>query len=72
MRVMGVVMGLANRGMARQIQMGVIMDTSSQAFDALEARRPYPSIPVTHLAEVVKHDFGNVSGAPSLGVIAES
>ena len=72
MRLMASVMSLVNPAMARQIQMGVIMDTRSQTFDALEARRPYPSIPLTHLAQVVTHDFGNVSGAPSPGVVAKS
>jgi NADH dehydrogenase len=63
MRVMAVVMSLANPGMARQIQMGVIMDTRPQAFDALETRRRYPSIPVTSLIEVVKRDYANARGA---------
>lgn len=57
MRLMGVVMSLVNPGMARQIQMGVIMDTRPQAFDALATRRRYPSIPVTSLDEVVRRDF---------------
>jgi hypothetical protein len=63
MRVMAVVMSLANPGMARQIQMGVIMDTRPQAFDALETRRRHPSIPVTSLIEVVKRDYANARGA---------
>ena len=57
MRLMAVVMSIANPGMARQIQMGIIMDTRPQAFDALETRRLYPAIPCTSLDEVVKRDY---------------
>jgi uncharacterized protein YbjT (DUF2867 family) len=71
MRLMGVAMSFVNPEMARQIQMGVIMDTRPQAFDASETRRRYPSIPLTHLAEVVTHDFANAPGAPSLGVVGQ-
>jgi uncharacterized protein YbjT (DUF2867 family) len=66
MRVMGVVMGLANRGMARQIQMGVIMDTRPQAFDASETRLRFPSIPVTNLTQVVKRDYADARGAAQM------
>ena len=69
MRLMAVVMSLVNPEMARQIQMGVIMDTRPQAFDASETRRRYPSIPVTNLDEVVRRDFaaapGTAHGSPS-------
>jgi len=57
MRLMAVVMSLVNPGMGRQIQMGVIMDTRPQAFDASATRRRYPSISVTSLDEVVRRDF---------------
>lgn len=63
MRLMAVVMSLVNPAMARQIQMGVIMDTRPQAFDASETRRRYPSIPVTSLTKVVKRDYADVRGA---------
>jgi uncharacterized protein YbjT (DUF2867 family) len=59
MRLMAAVMSLVNRGMARQIQMGVIMDTRPQAFEALEIRRRYPAIPVTSLADVVLREFAD-------------
>ena len=71
MRLLGVAMGLVNPAMARQIQMGVIMDTRPQAFDASETRQRYPSIPVTSLDEVVRRDFaaarGMAHGSPSVG-----
>ena len=57
MRLMAVVMSLVNPGMGRQIQMGVVMDTRPQAFDASATRRRYPSISVTSLDEVVRRDF---------------
>ena len=60
MRLMAVAMNLVNPAMGRQIQMGVIMDTRPQAFDASETRRRYPSIPVTSLDEVVRRDFAAV------------
>jgi uncharacterized protein YbjT (DUF2867 family) len=63
MRLMALVMRLVNPGMARQVQMGVIMDTRPQAFDALETRRRYPTIPLTRLAEVVKRDYAKAPGA---------
>ncbi len=69
MRLMGLVMSLVNPALARQIQMGVIMDTRPQAFDASDTRRRYPSIPVTSLNEVVRRDYaaarGLVHGSPS-------
>jgi len=57
MRLMAVAMNLVNPEMGRQIQMGVIMDTRPQAFDASATRRRYPSIPITSLDEVVRRDF---------------
>src|ERR1700682_4479066 len=63
MRVMAVLMNLINPSMARQVQSGLIMDTRPQAFDALETRRRYPSIPVARLAEVVRRDFRESPGA---------
>jgi len=60
MRPMAVAMNLVNPAMGRQIQMGVIMDTRPQAFDASQTRRRYPSIPVTSLEEVVRRDFAAV------------
>src|SRR5438552_3663864 len=71
MRLLGVAMGLVNPAMARQIQMGVIMDARPQAFDASETRQRYPSIPVTSLDEVRSRDFaaarGMAHGSPSVG-----
>ena len=57
MRLAAVTVGMVNQEMARQIRAGIVMDTRSQAFDALEARERYPSIPTTSLGDVVKRDF---------------
>jgi len=69
MRLIGIPMIFVNPEMARQIQMGVIMDTRPQAFDAAVTRRRFPSIPVTSLNEVVRRDFvpvrGVATGSPS-------
>jgi NADH dehydrogenase len=62
MRLMAIVMGLANPGLARQIQMGILMDTRPQAFDALERHRRYPTIPLTRLDDVVKRDYADAPG----------
>jgi uncharacterized protein YbjT (DUF2867 family) len=59
MRVMAVLMKPINPRLARQVQGGIVMDTRPQAFDALETRRRYPSIPVATLAEVVRRDFAD-------------
>ena len=63
MRLMAIVMKLVNPALARQIQMGVIMDTRPQAFDASETRRRYPSIPATSLIEVVQRDYAGTRNA---------
>ncbi len=63
MRLMTIAMRFLNPGMARQIQAGTVMDTRPQAFDALEIRARYPSIPITRLAEVLRRDFANSPGA---------
>jgi uncharacterized protein YbjT (DUF2867 family) len=60
LRLAAIVMRLVNPGVARQIQMGLVMDTAPQAFDAIETRRRYPSIPVTCLDQVVRRDFANM------------
>jgi uncharacterized protein YbjT (DUF2867 family) len=57
MRISAIVAGLVNPGMARQIRAGIVMDTAAMAFDALEVRRRYPSVPVTSLRDVVRRDF---------------
>jgi Predicted nucleoside-diphosphate-sugar epimerases len=62
MRLATVAMSMMNPGMARQIQAGIVMDSRLQAFDALETRRRFPSIPVTSLAEVVRRDFADSPG----------
>jgi uncharacterized protein YbjT (DUF2867 family) len=62
MRLMAIAMKPLNPNMARQIQAGIVMDTRPQAFDALQTRKRYPSIPVTRLTEVVRRDFVNSPG----------
>jgi uncharacterized protein YbjT (DUF2867 family) len=66
MRLMAMAMRLLNPSMARQIQAGIVMDTRLQAFDAVQTRQRYPSIPVTRLTDVVRRDFVNPTG----GVLA--
>ncbi len=63
MRLMAIAMRLLNPSMARQIQAGAVMDTRPQAFDALETRARYPSIPITRLGEMVRRDFVKSPGA---------
>jgi hypothetical protein len=67
---MAVLMKPINPTMARQVQAGLIMDTRPQAFDALEARSRYPSIPVTSLAEVVRREFRDSPGAALPSAVA--
>lgn len=61
MRLTAVAMGVVNPEVARQIRAGIVMDTRAQAFDALQTRRRYPSLPVTHLREVVRRDFATAT-----------
>lgn len=70
MRVMAVLMKLINPTMARQVQAGIVMDTRPQAFDALETRNRYPSIPVASLADVVRRDFRDSPGAARARAVA--
>ena len=70
MRVMATLMKMVNPGVARQIQAGIVMDTRPQAFDAVETRRRYPSISVASLAEVVRSDFGDSTGAARASIPA--
>jgi uncharacterized protein YbjT (DUF2867 family) len=57
MRLTAIPMSLLNPGLARRIRAGIVMDTTPMAFDASEARRRYPSVPVTSLEDVVRRDF---------------
>jgi uncharacterized protein YbjT (DUF2867 family) len=56
MRVASVVMRALNPVLARQIQGGVVMDTTDQTFDAAERGRRYPDIPLTLLSDVVRQN----------------
>ena len=57
MRVMSAVMKPFNPAMAAIIQAAVVMDTREMTFDPSETRRRYPSIPMTRLADVVRHRY---------------
>lgn len=57
MRLTAIAMSLVNPSLARQIQAGILMDTSPMAFDASLVWRRHPTIPVTKLADVVRRDF---------------
>ena len=57
MRLASVVMRPLKPALARQIQAGVVMDTSDMRLDAQRARQQYPSIPFTSLAEAASQ-FG--------------
>lgn len=70
MRLMAIAMRLLNPSMARQIQAGIVMDIRRQAFDALQTRKGYPSIPVTRLTDVVRRDFVNARGGVLAPILA--
>lgn len=57
MRVMAVLMRPFKPSLARQIQAGVVMDTTDMTFDPSETRRRYPSMPQTSLRDVVQRDY---------------
>lgn len=67
MRAMAVLMRPVNPVLARQIQAGVIMDTTDMSFDPAMLRRCYPDIPLTSLANVVRRDYLSQSATPSTG-----
>jgi uncharacterized protein YbjT (DUF2867 family) len=56
MRVASVVMRAINPVLARQIQGGVVMDTTDMTFSGADRAR-YPAISVTALADVVRQSF---------------
>ncbi len=59
MRVMSVLMRPVNRTLARQIQAGVVMDTTDQTFDGPDFERRFPSLRGTSLADMVQRVYGN-------------
>lgn len=63
MRVMSVVMKPFNPTMAGLIKAALVMDTRDMTFDASETRRRYPSIPMTRLADVVRHGYSDRASA---------
>jgi uncharacterized protein YbjT (DUF2867 family) len=54
MRVMQHVLRPFNLALARQIQMGVVIDTRDTSLTAAEERKRFPEIPITALAEVAR------------------
>ena len=56
MRVMAHAMRPFNLVMARHVQTGVVIHTRDTSFDAIETRRRFPSIPVTTLADLLRHE----------------
>ncbi|HZC33573.1 MAG TPA: SDR family oxidoreductase [Candidatus Bathyarchaeia archaeon] len=57
MRVMSAVMKPFNPAMAAVIEAAVVMDTRDMTFDPTEMRRRHPSIPMTPLADVIRHGY---------------
>jgi hypothetical protein len=57
MRAAALLMRPINPTIARQIQAGIVMDTTDMTFDATETARRYPSIVPTTLADVVRRDY---------------
>jgi NADH dehydrogenase len=57
MRLASVVMRVINPTLARQIQGGVVMDTTDMTSKGADRARRYPAVPVTTLAEVVRRNL---------------
>jgi len=58
MRLMAALLRPVKPTVARQIQAGVVMDTRDMSFDTGETVRRYSSVVPTHLAAVVRRDYG--------------
>jgi hypothetical protein len=43
--------------LAREIQAGILLDTSNRTADGTAVRARYPSIPVTTLQEMIRRDY---------------
>jgi len=59
MRVMAVLMRPLNAALARQIEAGVVMDTTDMTVDPASTHDRYSPPPLTTFADVVKRDYGN-------------
>lgn len=59
MRVMSLLTRYLNPTLARQIQAGIVMDTTDLSFDANAVRQQLPSIHLTTLTNMVKRDYVN-------------
>ena len=59
LRAMSALMKPFNPTMAGLARASVIMDTRDMALDALETRGRYPSVAMTHLADVVRKDYAD-------------
>lgn len=61
MRALSALMRPLNPTLARQIQAGIVMDTTDQQFDASQTRQRLPSIRFTTFASMAKRDYANDS-----------
>jgi NADH dehydrogenase len=59
MRVASIVMRAINPTLARQIQGGVVMDTTDMTFDASDRGVRYPDVALTPLSDVVKESLAS-------------
>lgn len=57
MRLMAVALRPVNAALARQIQAGVVMDTTDMSFDPWETRHRFPWLSQTSLADVIRRDY---------------
>ena len=57
MRLMSILMAVANPTLARQIRTAIFMDTADMRFDPLETVKRYPEIALTSLVDAVKRDY---------------
>ena len=63
LRVMSALMKPFNPTMAGLAEASVVMDTRDMTFDASDTHGRYPSIAMTHLADVVRKDYADQSAA---------
>ncbi len=61
MRVMSLLLRPVSRTLARQIQAGIVMDTTDQTFDARDFERRFPALKLTRLTDMIRWDYGERS-----------
>lgn len=67
MRLMGLLMGIANPVIGAQITAARVMDSRDMSVDGPALRGPFPSIPLTSAADVAARLFGSTDAALSGG-----